>query len=670
MKFSYNWLQSFFGRKLPKPEKLAELLTMHSFEVSETEKFGRDWVLNIDVLPNRAADCLSHIGLAREISALINSKFHVPKLKKVANSKLQTRDFIDVEVQDKRVCQRYNAKVIAHVKIMESPKWLRERLEVCGLRPINNIVDIINYVMLETGQPLHAFDGEKLEQKKIIVRFARPGETIIALDGKKYELGNNILVIADGRKPVGIAGIKGGRDSGISKETKTVILESANFDPQVIRRGSKSIGLKTDASLRFENGLDPCITEVALNRAGALIEQMGWGKPTQDFLDIYPKKILPKRIKLDLNYVKKLLGTEILKTNVLKILKRLEFRIIDSRFNVITIEVPTFRLDISIPEDLVEEVGRIHGYNKIKAVLPIASLVPPKRNLTLFWENFTKDVLQAAGFTEVYNYSFISENDVKVFSMKQSDLVELENPTSREFRYLRPSLLVNLVKNIVKNQRNFDEIKIFELGKVFSGKDEKRMLAGLITGDAFYETKGVVDLLLQKAGISNVVYNEHEVFPDDIWHPKKTAKIKVDNMEIGFLGEISPKILGALKVKNKVAAYEIDFDKLAELASQEVEYRPLSRFPAALRDIAVLVPSETKIQEVLNKIETAGGKLIRDIELFDVYEGEEIADNKKNLAFHLVFQAEDHTLSSGEIEAILNKIIKTLEENPLWQLRK
>ena len=716
MIFSYNWLQSFFKKKLSKPEKLAELLALHSFEVKEVKRTGKDWVLDIAVLPNRAPDCFSHLGIAREISAILNCKLRIVNYKLIENKNLRAKDFIVVEVKDKNACPRYTVRVITNVKITPSLKWIRERLEVCGLRPINNVVDIANYVMLETGQPIHAFDGEKLEGQKIIVRFAREREKIVTLDEEKYDLNEDILVIADLKKPVAIAGIKGGKIPEIDRKTKIVVLESANFNPRIIRRGSKKLDLRTDASLRFEHGIDPNLTEMAINRAAFLIQKIahppgGYPKVAQGLIDVYPKKVLPKRIKLDLDYVKGLLGIEIPKKEIISILKKLNFKITGVRPRQIEVEVPTFRLDISIPEDLIEEIGRIYGYQKIPSVFPVAALIPPKKNLEIFWEDIVKNVLKEAGFTEVYNYSFISEKDNPSFSFRE--LIEIENPTSLDFKYLRPSLIPNLLKNIEKNQQNFTEIKIFELGKIFPKNGEKRMLSGLqpthhppeekrmISGvitqknqgmDGFYQLKGAVDLLLQKLGISNVwfaepsahltprpakqgsAYDSYQPTPEEsrlsIWHPKKCAEIKINHQEIGFLGEISPKILENLKIKGKVVIFDLDFEKLTKFSSEEHEYLPISRYPAAVRDLAVLVPRLVRVEEVLNKIHAAGGSLIRDIDLFDIYEGERIPRGKKNLAFHLIYQAEDRTLTAKEIDEIQNKIIQSLEKEIEWEVRK
>jgi len=680
MVFSYNWLQSFFKRKLPAPEKLAELLTIHSFEVVKVKNENKDWILDIDVLPNRGPDCFSHLGIAREISTILNWKLEIGNWKLMEDKKLKAKDFIAVEVKDKKACPRYTARVITDVKVKSSPKWIQDRLKVCGLRPINNIVDIANYVMLETGQPLHAFDGEKLAGKKIIVRFAEEGEKITTLDEEKYDLDKNILVIADAKSPLAIAGIKGGKIPEIDEKTKIIVLESANFNSRVIRRESKRIDLKTDASWRFEHGIDPNLTEFAIVRASHLIQEAAGGKVAQGLIDFYPKKVLPKKIRLDLDYIKSLLGIEISKKEIIKILKNLEFTVKELPKNALDVLISTRRIDVLIPEDLIEEIGRIHGYQKIPARFPVSLMIPPKRNLDIFWEDMTKDFLKEAGFTEVYNYSFISEKDAEIFKYKKKELVELENALSSEFQYLRPSLIPDLLKNIERNIRDFSEIKIFELGRTFTlwqAQDkirEKRMLTGVMTGDTFYHAKGTIDLLLNKLGISDVWYDEYKATPEEsklsLWQAKKCAEIKINHQEIGFLGEISPKILDDLKIKGKIYVFDIDFEKLSKSASEEHEYRPISRFPAAVRDIAVLVPRLVRVEEVLNKIEEAGGNLIRDIDLFDIYEGEELPEDKKNLAFHIIYQSENRTLSSEEIDEIQNKIISALEEDPEWQVRK
>lgn len=700
MVFSYSWLQSFFNKKLPKPEKLAELLTMHSFETtcqrttnsasSLGKKANQEAILDIDVLPNRGSDCFSHLGIAREISAILNYPLNF-SWEKITDFKedpnLKTKNFIKVKIKSPQACLRYTARIIFDVKVGPSPKWIREKLIVCGLRPINNIVDVANYVMLEIGQPLHAFDFDKIEKAKkreIIVRKAKKGEKITTIDDEKYDLDENILVIADTKDPLAIAGIKGGKKAEIDKKTKTVILESANFTPQAIRQSSKRIDLKTDASWRFEHGIDPNLTEWAINRATSLIQQIGGGRVSQGLIDFYPKKIFPKKVLLPLREVEELLGVKISEKKVEDILKRLEFKISKRSFSkkfpqkhLLEIEVPTFRLDIAISEDLIEEIGRIYGFEKIPPLFPPAILIPPKKNFELFWERLAREILKEAGLVEVYNYSFIGEKEKAIFQFKE--IIELENPTSADFKYLRPSLLPNILKNFQKNQKLFQEIKIFELGKIFKwikkgrGIEEKKMLTGAIRGEAFFEAKGIVDFLFQKMGIPGVWYDQFQPTPEDteilIWHPTRCAEIKVGDQEIGFLGEISPKILEALKINGKVVLFDLDFEKLSKLAFEKTIYQPISPYPAAIRDISILVPRKVLVEEVMNEIERSGGEVIADVDLFDIYEGEELPGGMKNLSFHLIYQAKDHVLSSEEIDRVQQKIIEAVEEKG-WEVRK
>jgi phenylalanyl-tRNA synthetase beta chain len=664
MKFSYNWLQSFFDKNLPKPEKLAEVLTLHSFEVEDVEKLGKDFVLDIDVLPNRT-DCYSHLGVAREISAILGLKLREEKWRLEEDKNLKAKDFVSIRAFSG--CQRYSARVIFDVKVGESPDWVKERLEVCGIKPINNIVDVTNYVMLELGQPLHAFDLEKIRGRKIIVRLARKGEKIVTLDEEEYGLDKDVLVIADSRGPIAIAGIKGGKETGISENTKIILLESANFDPVVIRRGSLKLDLKTDASIRFSHGLDPNLTEIAINRAAYLISKIGGGKVAKGILDYYPKRILSKRVKLEIEKVWSLLGTKIPKRRILKILRGLGFKV-SPKFMV---EVPTFRRDISLPEDLIEEIGRIYGYEKIESKFPVSILVPPKKNSEIFWENFVKDSLVSMGFTEVYNYSFLSKEDIENFGFEK-EAIEIENPASAFYQFLRPSLIVGLIKNVQKNQTEFSEIKIFEIGKIFKDKKEKKALTGIMTGERFLEAKGVIDALLKKMGISNFYFDFYQPTPEEskasIWQIKKSAEIKIDGEEIGFLGEISKRILEKYKIKDKIVAFDIDFEKLANLATEEHEYEPFSIYPAIVRDISVLVPKNVLVEDVMNVIEETAGKLIRDIDLFDIYE--EIEEERKSLAFHIIFQLKDRAILPEEVENAFQKIVENLEKNPNWEVRK
>ena len=689
MIFSYNWLQSFFDKRLPNPKKLGELLTLHSFEVQKIEKKENDWVLDIDVTPNRV-DCFSHLGIAKECGAILNSKLKTQKSKPQSKTKnLDIKNFITIEVKSKTDCPRYTGKVILGVKVKPSPKWLKERLISCGVLPINNIVDATNYVMLELGQPLHAFDLDKIKGenaksqipnnvKKIIIRRARKGEKIEALDDKTYILNENILVIADKEGPIAIAGIKGGKKAQISEETQNIFIESANFDPILIRKGQRELKLKTDASLRFEHGLDPNMTEMALLRVTSLIQEIAGGKVLAGEVDYYPQKVKPWTVNLDIKKLQKVLGIEIPPNKVLEILKRLGLEIKKRKKDIIVVGIPTIRKDLQIEEDLIEEIGRIYGYQHIPPIVPKTVLRLPEKEDALVWVSKVRRILKELGFVEVYNYSFVSEKDKQKLNLVK--LIELENPVSDEFKYLRPSLLINLIKNIQENQKNFKQFKLFEIGKIFYQQKEKlfekRMLSGVIFGEkeGFYLIKGIVDSLLEQFGISDVFYDEYQPTPEDslcsFWHIRKSAEIKVSNKKIGFLGEISKKVASLYEIKSEICAFDIDFDKLAKLAFEEQEYLPISKYPAAVRDIAILTPLDTKVADVMNIIYGAGGRLLKDIDLFDIYMGEEIPEGKKNLAFHLIFQSDKKTLSSEEVDRLLNKIIQAIEENPEWEVRR
>lgn len=438
MKISYNWLKKYLKNKLPEPKKLAEILTLHSFEIESIKrKKGGDYVLDIDILPNRAHDCLSYIGIAKEIALLTGNEFRVPDIEFQEDKKLKTKDFIKVEVKNKRDCLRYAGKVVLGVKICSSPKWLQENLKNCGLQPINNIVDIGNYIMLETGQPIHAFDLDKIKEK-IIVRRAKNGEKIRTLDNKIYKLDKDILVIADKERAIGIAGIKGGESTGIDNTTKNILIEAANFNRKIIRKASQKLKLRTDASLRFENGIDPNLIDFAQKRMAFMIKEIAKGKTLKGIIDFYPEKVLPEKIKLDLKYVDKLLGIRISESKIKEILKKLNFKFSRIKDNKITIEIPTQRIDISMQEDLIEEIGRIYGYKNIPYIFPETTLALPKKNNKVFWQEQCQNILKERGFSEVYNYSFISEEEKNVFACQDNKLLELENPVSALNKYLSP----------------------------------------------------------------------------------------------------------------------------------------------------------------------------------------------------------------------------------------
>ncbi len=454
-----------------------------------------------------------------------------------------------------------------------------------------------------------------------------------------------MLVIADDKVPLAIAGIKGGKKAEIDKKTKNIIIESANFEPTNIRLTSQKLGLRTGASVGFENEISPSLAPKAMDRVMALIQETAGGKIISDKIDFYPKKVGASRVSFNLTDVSKLLGVVISEKEIISTLERLGFEIKKTK-GVLGVTAPIERLDITNKEDIIEEIVRIHGYEKIPAKVPEGNLAPATRNDNYFYENVIRGLFVEAGFSEVYNYSFMSEGEV-----------EIQNPIAEDKKYLRASLLPGLIDNVGQNFKNFSEVKIFEIGKVFkkskAGIEEKNMLAGIIAyknaktkAEEFYELKGILEVLFSGMGI------------DDYWfsgHPEKTAEIKIGEKSVGTIEE---------------NAFEIDLDELIPLADEELEFRPVSKYPAVMRDIALFVPPETRVIEVLDIIENAAGPLLIDTDLFDIFEGEEVGDNRKSFAFHLIFQSSEKTLSDKEVNALMDKIIKALDGNLDWEVRK
>ncbi len=831
MKISYNWLQSYFTKKLPKPEKLAELLTMRSFEVEQLSAVSRqpsekkkktesrelkanDWILDIDVLPNRAHDCLSHNGVAKECGALLKlnlkskiSKIQIKsqKLDKTINLSEKGAVNLNIKVNEPELCRRYAGRIVAGVKVCPSPKWLRERLEAIGQKSINNIVDATNYVMFETGQPLHAFDADKVGGG-IVVRKACPArrgakarERITTLDNQEVELDKDVLVIADEKDVLAIAGVKGGKKAEVDEKTTNIILEAANFEPVNIRKTSRRIGIRTESSLRFENEITPELAGEAMERLTGLILEIAGGEAGPE-TDIYPKRANRYKVGVRPRDVSKLLGVDVPEEEIRGILERLGFEIkkinpvknvlklakslagkpykygasvsfdapdafdcssftayvfarsgiriprrsVDQYFfgeavdekdampgdlvfacseggkvyrasvefmrglkikegidhvgiylgsgkvihasrrnkNGVAIEdlkkssgfkgkkfrgfrrvagekddllrviVPCERLDVKRKEDLIEEVGRIYGYEKIPAALPEEVLLPPKRNLNFFYADVLRNILIGIGFSEAYNYSFGEKGDI-----------ELENPIAKDKKFLRTNLMDGLKKNIEDNLRYFKEARIFEIGRVFSREGEAILFAGMssVSGpDGFYEIKGALEAVLGKLGITDAWFDDME---------KGIAEVMAGNTSIGHIEKRGPYF-----------GWELNLEMLVRIATEQVEYRPISKYPAVKRDLSVFVPPGTKVAAVLDIVENTAGTLLVDTDLFDIYEmparsasqsrtGEK-EEGRKSFAFHLVFQSPEKTLSEDEINALMGKIMDALDANPSWEVRR
>ncbi len=675
MKFSFEWLKGLSKFKQSSQE-LADLLTMYFAETSVSS--GKRVVLNVDLLANRVADAASHLGLAREISAILGKKFSYPQEKvKEGEKKIQRALKVKKETAN---CLFYSARMLENIKVKISPLWLQKRILDCGLRPVNNIVDAANYVMLETGQPLHVFDYDKLGKSKskigrairlIRIRQAQAGEKIRTLDSKDYSLDPSIMVIADSEKALALAGIKGGQEAEVDKNTKTIVLESANFKGANIRHASRKLGLVTDASLRFEHNLSPDLSIYTLERLAILIKRIAGGSILQGKAQTkipQEKKIIIPLIKNDWE---RFLGETISQKEILKILSRLGFSS-QVKKKYLLFSPPSFRNDIKVKEDVMGEVVRLQGIDKIKSCLPVELLAIPPVNESWQFRQKTRDWLRSDNLNEVYNYSFLSaEDEGKLPSNWKNKLIEIDNPTSGLTKYLRPSLLFNLLKNISSNSHFRKEIQLFEIGKVYwrekNGIRENFMLGGILakeekSDNLFYQGKGIIEDLFSRWGVDKDDYRIDSLEKSDYATLfSQGAIMKEGSKIIAVLGVPSGKLLKEYDCPETTVFWEIDLAALLNLVNEEREFQPLPKFPAVIRDISLLLPRDISVAAVLDVIQSTASSLLEDVDLFDIYEGEISDLSKKSLSFHLIFRAVDHTLQKEEIDREMNKIYQSLQ---------
>lgn len=692
MKFSLNWIKKYVDIDL-EPEKIGELLNLKSFEVNGIVKKEDDHILDINILPNRP-DCLSHYGLAREIAALTEEKLKPLEFGNVVEDKTEKIDnLLKINIKNKDLVPRYSAFVMKNVKIGPSPKEIKEQLELLGLQSINNVVDIVNYVMLEIGQPMHVFDYEKIKDGTLYARLAHKGESVTALDetDTKYELDEDMIVISDVSGPLAIGGVKGGKESGISNATHTILLEAANFDKSNIKMTSRKLRLVTDASNRFSYGVDPNLTLIALKRAASLIAEHAEGVKVSGIVDEYPTKSKGKDIVVSLEYINSLIGIDISKEDIERILNSLEFGVKFKKEDL-HVSIPTFRLDIEGKEDIIEEIARVYGYDKIKPQAPImpifkktpqplASLVD--HGLGDLWDtadfirihDLIKSCLSQVGFNEVYNYSFISDEAKEMLNL--DNLVELENPASHKFRYLRPFLGVALTSKMIENLRFNENVQLFESGKVFKKEQDKsvkelRRVGGMITGD-FFILKGLLDSFFDRLGILDKYYDDtppHKWDSEEIrfYHPGSFALIKSGNNVLGVIGEISPVVTRQLKLKKPIIGFELDLERIVLEVAEERDYEPVSRFPRIIRDISILIPKEVRVSHILNLIQGVDkDSFVQDVDVFDIYE--DLSDDKKSIAFHIIFGSNKRTLKDNEVDIVEKEIKKALEEGVKAEIR-
>jgi phenylalanyl-tRNA synthetase beta chain len=597
-----------------------------------------DTVIEFEITPNRP-DCLSVFGLAREVAVTYKQPLHLPK-PEVKGGEGKTGDIINVEVHEPTLCSRYSARAVKNVKIEPSPRWMRERLRAMGVRPINNIVDITNYVMLEYGQPMHAFDSRFVSGGKINVRRAKDSEKITTLDGIERNLTTDMLIIADAEKPVAVAGVMGGEYSGIMNDTSTVIFESAMFDGTSIRLTSKKLALRSESSSRFEKGLDAQNSIPALMRACQLVEMLGAGDVCGDYIDIDNSDKSSRAVSLDADWINGFLGTDISKEFMIKALNDLGFAVKDD-----IILIPSWRGDVEHKADIAEEVARIYGYNKIPTTLVSGSSAKGGLNPTQRFEKAVSEELIAQGLYEVSTYSFISPKYYdKIRMPSDSPLrrsVKIINPLGEDTSIMRTVTLPSILEVLSLNYNNRNlKAGVFEIGTIYLplGDDElpqekNKITLGIYGGDSdFYTIKGVVEELLNFADVGE--YDVEGCTDNPAFHPGRCAKLTIDGDELAILGEVHPAVSANYEISARTFAAVIDFELLMKYSAKQKEYKPLPKFPATTRDIALICDDNIPVLTLEKVIKAAAKNVLESIELFDIYKGKQIPEGKKSVQYH------------------------------------
>jgi phenylalanyl-tRNA synthetase beta chain len=639
-----------------------------------------DWVFDLNITPNRA-DCLCMIGVAREVAALTGQSLRYPPEKKFA-APIDADQQTSVIIERPDLCPRYVAKLIFGVKISPAPFWMRRRLQCVGVRSINNIVDATNYVMLELGQPLHAFDFDRLEERGIVVRTANPGEFFTTLDGVMRPMPEEALMICDRKKPVALAGIMGGLNSEVQAETTNILLESAYFDPMGIRRTSKRIGLTTEASLRFERGVDPNGCLRAADRAAALMAELGEGSLARGAVDNYSRKIEPPKVFLRVSRVNEILGTSIRSQEIQKYLHNLQLEVEPQGADVFQVIPPTFRVDLQREIDLIEEVARLEGFDRIPVTLPSGRVSAEKKTKMQRAAGRARNLLSAFGFWEVITYSFISPKvlqDLKLsFPDKRARPLRIHNPLSDDQSVMRTTLIPGLLQTARNNahRQNLD-LKLFELGRVFfprEGPDlpeEVEAISGLLTGLReeetwskpkaecdFFDLKGALENLFNGLGVAGYQFLPERNEP--FLHPGKACRVELNEQSLGIMGEAHPDVGDAFELKPRIFLFELNFKKLVESIKERRYFKALPRFPAVSRDLALIVDEKIAAGDLLHTLWQANTGLIAEIKIFDLYRGKPIPSGKKGLAFRLKYQREERTLTDAEVNEFHQKMIELL----------
>lgn len=636
-----------------------------------------DVVFEYEITSNRV-DCYSVVGIAREAAATFRKEFVPPVVTAVGNDE-DVNDFIKVTVEDPDLCPRYTARVVKNIKIGPSPKWMQRRLASVGIRPINNLVDITNYVMEEYGQPMHAYDLDTIAGGQIVVRRAKENETFVTLDGQERKLDESVLMICDGEKSVGIAGIMGGENSMITDDVHTMLFEAACFDGTNIRKSSKKVGLRTDASGKFEKGLDPNNAETAMNRACQLIEEMGAGEVVGGMVDVYSKKKEPVRVPFDADEINGLLGTDISKEDMLSYFKKIDLEYDEATNEVIA---PTFRHDLFRMADLAEEVARFYGYDNIPTTLPRGEATTGKLSFKLRVEEIARDIAEFCGFSQGMTYSFESPKVFdKLLIPSDSPLrntVEIMNPLGEDYSIMRTTSLNGMLTSLATNyNRRNKNVRLYELGNIYLPKSlpltelpEERMqfTLGMYGDGDFFSMKGVIEEFFEKIGLhKKETYDPNAGKP--YLHPGRQANIIYDGVVVGYLGEVHPDVADTYGIGTKAYVAVLDMPEITERATFDRKYTGIAKFPAVTRDISMVMPKEILVGQVEEVIEKKGGAYLESYALFDLYEGAQIKEGYKSVAYSIVFRAKDKTLEEAEISQAMEKILAGLEELGI-ELRK
>lgn len=634
-------------------------------------------VFEYEITSNRV-DCFGIIGLAREAAATFRKEFHPPVVTATGNNE-DVNDYVKVSVEDTKLCPRYTARVVKNIKIAPSPEWMQRRLAAQGIRPINNIVDITNYVMEEYGQPMHAYDLDTIAGHQIVVKRAEKGQKFVTLDGQERTMDDSVLMICDGEKAIGIAGIMGGENSMITDDVKTMLFEAACFDGTNIRLSSKKVGLRTDASGKFEKGLDPNNAIEAMNRACQLIEELGAGEVVGGVVDVYTTVKEGRNIPFEPEKYNRLLGTDIAPETMLDYFKMLDLGY-DKEKNEIL--VPSWRQDLECDADIAEEVARFYGYDKIPTSLPSGEATTGKLSFKLRVEKLARDIAEFCGFSQAMTYSFESP---KVFDKlllpadsPLRETVVITNPLGEDFSIMRTVSLNGMLTSLATNyNRRNQNVRLYELGNIYLPKQtpvtelpEERMqfTLGMYGEGDFYTMKGVVEELFDKLGM----HEKAEYDPSDkksFLHPGRQADIVYHGNVIGYLGEIHPTVAANYAIKERVYVAVLDMPYVVEYASFDRKYRGIAKFPAVTRDLSMVVPKEVLAGDIEKVFDEKGGQYLERYALFDIYEGAQIKRGYKSIAYTLTFRAQDKTLEDADIQNAMNKILKKLEELGI-ELRK